>query len=49
MSMRVLSMIVALSLSAVVAFAGPISNPPWFPPLAAFEHYDSGRTPTCSR
>src|SRR6516225_12297314 len=26
------------------AFAGQGSNPPWFPSLMAFEHYDSGRT-----
>jgi hypothetical protein len=42
--MRVLSMLAALSLSAAVALAGQSSNPPWFPSLMAFEHYDSGRT-----
>jgi len=29
---------------AATAFAGRDSNPPWFPSLMAFEHYDSVRT-----
>jgi hypothetical protein len=44
MHMRVLSLIAALSLIATSAFAGEDSNPPWFPSLQAFEHYDSGRS-----
>jgi hypothetical protein len=44
MHMRVLSMIAALSLIATIAFAGQSSNPPWFPSLQAFEHYDSARS-----
>src|SRR5262245_22214309 len=44
MPMRVLSMIAAFSLIAALAFAGQSPNPPWFPSLMAFEHYDSGRT-----
>jgi len=31
------------------AFAGQGSNPPWFPSLMAFEHYDSGRSHVFSR
>src|ERR1043166_7274954 len=37
------SMTAALSLITTNAFAGQ-SNPPWFPSLMGFEHYDSGRT-----
>jgi hypothetical protein len=44
MLMRVLSLLAALSLLATSAFAGEDSNPPWFPSLQAFEHYDSGRS-----
>jgi hypothetical protein len=44
MHMRVLSLIAALSLIATSAFAGEDSNPPWYPSLQAFEHYDSGRS-----
>ena len=44
MPMRVFSMIAALSLIATIAFAGQSSNPPWFPSLQAFEHYDSARS-----
>jgi hypothetical protein len=44
MHMRVLSLIAALSLIATSAFAGEDSNPPWFPSLQAFEHYDSARS-----
>src|SRR5215510_6650432 len=44
MPMRVLSLIAALSLIATSAFAGEDSNPPWYPSLQAFEHYDSGRS-----
>lgn len=39
----VFSTLAALSLIATNAFAGH-SNPPWYPSLMAFEHYDSGRT-----
>jgi hypothetical protein len=42
--MRVLAMLAELPPSAALAFAGQSSNPPWFPSLMAFEHYDSGRT-----
>jgi hypothetical protein len=44
MHMRVLSLIAALSLIATSAFAGEDSNPPWYPSLQAFEHYDSARS-----
>ena len=44
MRMRVLYMIAVLSVIAVIVFAQQGSNPPWFPSLMAFEHYDSGRT-----
>jgi hypothetical protein len=44
MPMRVLSLIAALSLSSALAFAGQSRNPPWFPSLQAFEHYDSARS-----
>ena len=44
MHMRVLSMIAAVCAVAATAFAGEHSNPPWFPSLQAFEHYDSGRS-----
>src|SRR5215510_8496403 len=44
MHMRILSLIAALSLIATSAFAGEDSNPPWFPSLQAFEHYDSARS-----
>jgi hypothetical protein len=44
MHMRLLSLIAALSLIATSAFAGEDSNPPWFPSLQAFEHYDSARS-----
>src|SRR5262245_60299796 len=49
MHMRVLSLIAALSLIATSAFAGEDSNPPWYPSLQAFEHYDSGRSHVFSR
>jgi hypothetical protein len=42
--MRVLALLAALSLSAALVFAGQRRNPPWFPSLQAFEHYDSGRS-----
>jgi hypothetical protein len=42
--MRVLALLAALSLGAALAFAGQRHNPPWFPSLQAFEHYDSGRS-----
>ena len=44
MYMRVFSFIAALAVIPTIAFAGQGSNPPWFPSLMAFEHYDSGRT-----
>src|SRR5215472_13117735 len=44
MRIWVLSMVAALSAAAATAFVGEGSNPPWFPSLMAFEHYDSGRT-----
>jgi hypothetical protein len=37
-------MIAAVCAVAATAFAGQGSNPPWFPSLQAFEHYDSGRS-----
>jgi len=49
MRMRVLSVIAVISVIAAIAFAGRGSNPPWFPSLMAFEHYDSGRTKLFSR
>jgi hypothetical protein len=39
-----LSIIVVFSIATAPAFAVPDHNPPWFPSLMAFEHYDSGRT-----
>jgi hypothetical protein len=44
MPIRVLALLAALSLSAALAFAGQSRNPPWFPSLQAFEHYDSARS-----
>ena len=44
MRTRLLSLVAALSVAAAAAFAGQDSNPPWFPSLMAFEHYDSART-----
>src|SRR5689334_8826907 len=44
MRIRTLSMIAVFSSAAALAFAAEPSNPPWFPSLMAFEHYDSGRT-----
>ena len=44
MHRRVLSMIAAVCAVAATAFAGEDSNPPWYPSLQAFEHYDSGRS-----
>jgi len=44
MRIRLLSIIAAFSMSAAIAFAGQSSNPPWFPSLQAFEHYDSARS-----
>ncbi len=35
---------VALSVTTPAGAQGGGSNPPWFPSLMAFEHYDSGRT-----
>ncbi len=42
--MRILATAAALSVTATVALAGQGSNPPWYPSLQAFEHYDSGRS-----
>ena len=44
MHRRVLSMIAAVCAVAATAFAGEDSNPPWYPSLQAFEHYDSARS-----
>src|SRR5262245_9638422 len=44
MHLRALSIIAVLSVAAAPAFAVLDHNPPWFPSLMAFEHYDSGRT-----
>src|ERR1044072_215667 len=35
---------VVLSVTTPAGARGGGSNPPWFPSLMAFEHYDSGRT-----
>jgi hypothetical protein len=39
-----LSIIAVFSFSANPAFGAPRENPPWYPSLQAFEHYDSGRS-----
>lgn len=44
MHIRVLAMTAAVCAVAATAFAGQGSNPPWFPSLQAFEHYDSARS-----
>lgn len=44
MRIPALSIITVLSVAAAPAFAAPDQNPPWFPSLMAFEHYDSERT-----
>ena len=44
MRVLALSIIVVFSLSAALASAVPDHNPPWYPSLEAFEHYDSGRS-----
>src|SRR3954469_2722475 len=44
MRIAALSIIAVLSVAAAPAFAAPDQNPPWFPSLMAFEHYDSERT-----
>src|SRR5215470_19845773 len=47
MRILALSIIAALSFTAGSAFAAPEDtqdNPPWYPSLQAFEHYDSGRS-----
>ena len=44
MRIRALSVIAAVCAVVAAAFAGEDSNPPWFPSLQAFEHYDSGRS-----
>ena len=49
MRMPVLPVIAALAMIPTIGFAGQCSNPPWFPSLMAFEHYDSGRTHLFSR
>ena len=32
------------SVNATAASSRPTDNPPWYPSLQAFEHYDSGRS-----
>jgi hypothetical protein len=49
MRIRALCIIAVASAVAATAFAGQGSNPPWFPSLQAFEHYDSGRSHVFSR
>jgi hypothetical protein len=44
MRIRLLSIIAVLSVAAAPAFTAPDHNPPWYPSLQAFEHYDSGRS-----
>ena len=44
MFIRALSIAAAFSAVAASAFAQQDSNPPWYPSLMAFEHYDSART-----
>ena len=44
MRIRALSVIAAVCAVVAAAFAGEDSNPPWFPSLQAFEHYDSARS-----
>jgi len=44
MQLRLLTLITAFCAAAATAFAGEDGNPPWFPSLQAFEHYDSGRS-----
>ena len=44
MYLRALSAVAALTMTATVALAGQRGNPPWYPSLQAFEHYDSGRS-----
>ena len=36
--------VMAVALSAQAASPRPTNNPPWYPSLQAFEHYDSGRS-----
>ena len=47
--MHILSLIAAFCAVAATAFAGENNNPPWFPSLQAFEHYDSGRSHVFSK
>jgi hypothetical protein len=49
MRIRALCIIAVASAVAATAFAGQGNNPPWFPSLQAFEHYDSGRSHVFSR
>jgi hypothetical protein len=44
MRISALTIIAVLAVAAAPAFAAPNKNPPWFPSLMAFEHYDSERT-----
>jgi hypothetical protein len=44
-----LSIIAVFSFSADPALAVPGNNPPWYPSLQAFEHYDSGRSHVFSK
>jgi hypothetical protein len=49
MHTRALTLITAFCAVAATAFAAENSNPPWFPSLQAFEHYDSGRSHVFSK
>src|SRR5215470_15094352 len=44
--MRLLISCLTIGLSVITSIAGLFldSNPPWYPSLQAFEHYDSGRS-----
>jgi hypothetical protein len=44
MRIGVVSVIAVICAVAAAAFVRQGSNPPWFPSLMAFEHYDSART-----
>jgi hypothetical protein len=44
MRILALSIIAVLSVAVPPAFAEQGHNPPWYPSLQAFEHYDSGRS-----
>jgi hypothetical protein len=44
MPLGALSVIAVILAVAAVAFDGQNNNPPWYPSLQAFEHYNSGRS-----